>query len=173
MQRRKVDFGRHEDKLSLADKRDILIWQRMRESERETLKAAQDLLADQSEEGQKKHPIAFYELAKHYRVGMGVMRDPEIALSYYKKAAEAGHMGACYDLAWIYLVGDKQLGVEKDLDKASQIAALPVYEDNRYDTREYKQQNYDKRFKVLPNTIKMCEERERLTGARNEGLMKK
>jgi len=63
----------------------------------------------------KKPPLVQYELAQVYRKGLGVKVDLEIALTWYRKAGEAGHAKAQTMLGFIYRNG---IGVEADLKQA-------------------------------------------------------
>lgn len=56
-----------------------------------------------------------YELAVALYMGDGTVEDPALAVNYFKKAADLGHLGAAYMLAECYLDG---VGVQRDRVKA-------------------------------------------------------
>ena len=61
--------------------------------------------------------IYYFELASFYRFGTGIAKDEQKAFELYKKAAEQGHVDACYKLAVCYEVG---IGTVKDKMKAAE-----------------------------------------------------
>lgn len=65
--------------------------------------------------------IAMFDAARHYREGLGVAKDPRLALHWLTRAAEAGHVKAMDDLVRVYLYGE--LGETPDDAKAERWAA--------------------------------------------------
>lgn len=61
-----------------------------------------------------------FELAKLYRYGWEVPSNAELALQLFTLAANKGHVGANIELGKIHLKGDRNLGVEIDVDKAKE-----------------------------------------------------
>jgi TPR repeat protein len=64
--------------------------------------------------------IAMFDVARHYRNGLGVNRDPRKALLWLTRAAKAGHVKAMDDLVQVYLNGE--LGEAPDDAKAERWA---------------------------------------------------
>ncbi len=57
--------------------------------------------------------VAQYRLGFNYYFGIGVERDYQEALKWFRKAAKQGHAGAQYELGFIY---DKGQGVQLLID---------------------------------------------------------
>lgn len=60
---------------------------------------------------------AQYAIGEHYQKGLGVERDAEKAMAWYRKAADQAHAGAQYAIGALYENGD---GVRQDFTKAAQ-----------------------------------------------------
>ena len=60
----------------------------------------------------KGDPESQFQLAEYYKY---VIKKPEIAFNWYKKAAEKGHKDALFEYAECYIFG---YGVKKDNTKA-------------------------------------------------------
>ena len=58
---------------------------------------------------------AYYNLAVHYRDGIGTEVNPEMAFYWYNKSAESGNVESKNSLGICYLLGS---GTEKDFEKA-------------------------------------------------------
>jgi|GEM_PF-2023301 len=58
---------------------------------------------------------AQYELGLKYENGKGIKKNIGLALKWYRKAAENGHVGSMIDLGWFYQNGQH---VRKDIQKA-------------------------------------------------------
>ncbi len=60
---------------------------------------------------------ALYRLARIYDDGVITTHNLDIAVNYYKKAANAGHAMSQYTLGYLYCRGE---GVKKDIEKSNQ-----------------------------------------------------
>jgi len=60
-------------------------------------------------------PEIWTDLGRMYKKGLGVERDHEIAVYWYRKAAEQGHANGQYNLGWMYT---NSLGVEQYHEQA-------------------------------------------------------
>ena len=60
---------------------------------------------------------AQFQLAQAYEKGLHVERDYELAIRLYEKAANVGHIGACYSLGCIYI--DGTAGMDRNVKEAA------------------------------------------------------
>jgi uncharacterized protein len=63
----------------------------------------------------KGDPEAAYQMGQHYQAGVYVNRDPEKAMSFYEKAADAGSPEAMYQIGAMYYRGTD---IERDMGQA-------------------------------------------------------
>lgn len=63
----------------------------------------------------KGDPEAAYQMGQHYQAGVYVDRDPEKAMSFYEKAANAGFPEAMYQIGAMYYRGTD---IERDMGQA-------------------------------------------------------
>lgn len=94
-----------------------IIWERLRQDNYNRLMNASNLMQIGNGHG-------YYEMAKRHANGWCVEIKPDLALSYYRTAAEKGHAGACVELAKLYLQGDKLSHLKQDIDLAKYFATL-------------------------------------------------
>ena len=126
-----------------------------KDSEKNVHQAQHDLNLPDSDARKVK---AFWTLGKafYFKWG-GLDRNIPLALSFYKKAADQGHAGACLELTNLYYWGSRY--VDKDREKARHYAYLPCpnetkfngnghYQDIEIGKREYFQ-------KLLPSKSKL------------------
>jgi TPR repeat protein len=103
---------------------------------------------------------AAYVLAIHHKAGWGgATIDENLSMSYYKKAAEKGHAGACYELARNYFFGNVLIGIKRDLNMAEYYINCG-FKDNTiaYDTSFYKQAHQQKLLEGFLEVIKAVRE---------------
>jgi TPR repeat protein len=50
-----------------------------------------------------------------YQLGQGVNPDPTLEYTWLSKAADQGHSEAQYELAFFYLIGSEEVGIDKDV----------------------------------------------------------
>ena len=60
----------------------------------------------QKEAALTENPYAQYELAQYYRLGFGVIPNPQEAVSWYERAVKNGHPGAANELGRMYESGN-------------------------------------------------------------------
>ena len=75
---------------------------------------------------------AQYGLAIHYHRGLGVGRDPALAVHWYALAAEQGHGEANFALGRMYETGD---GIRRNYPKAAELYAVAAVEAGHADAQ--------------------------------------
>src|SRR5262245_51677911 len=76
-----------------------------------------------------KEPEPYLFLATRYENGWGVKKDEIKAFKYYQTAADLGHPEACWKLAEAYRYGNPDWGIQKNLAKVREYAAIKVNTD--------------------------------------------
>jgi len=103
------------------------------------------------------NPHGQYQMATRYRHGWGVEINCDKSIELYKKAAENGHAGACYELARLYLQGNVVMGFGQDVSKAKLYANLGTdAAEEKYSCEGYDQKHYineSQKLFVLINNI--------------------
>ena len=116
--------------VTLSERVNQMIWQRLQEERDARIAIAQELV-------KKKDARGFYDMGKRYLYGWGVPSDVNTAINYLDQAANEGHAGACCELVRHFLTTDPA-------DRAKALTLLNQVEpklvkDQRFDTPEYKQ----------------------------------
>ena len=127
-----------------------LMWERAAEDTKTRLKNADQL-------ARNENAIGLYDLAQCYRYGWGLNVNYQNSLELYKRAAEKGHAGACYELARLYLQGNILMGINKDFEVANNYIQLGIGKNKQkildFDTPNYKQAEYISQLENLSKVL--------------------
>lgn len=126
-----------------------LIWQRIKQNNQTSANVACQL-------AKENNPVGLYETGIRYLHGWSVELNMELAIENLEKAAQQGHVGACYELAEIYLSDHVLSGVRKDLNKSQQYIDLGLGKsilELSYDTNNYNQAEAIGKLNALKKVI--------------------